>query len=237
MSTSGRSSLNAGGLSFAVRTEPDADYGPPWSQEDGWGVVTRTPSADHVGDGWFYHRDETMAKAAAEGWGLSPAVEAALARQLQRAPTPGEVLAEAVRIDRAAVAGYLRGDWHYVMVVVELLNLDGNPTGVVEARGGIDSTSEEYIARVAAELADEIVAQYPTTTQVTRGAVTHQIREKPHRVWHGECYRRIRDTLDGRGMDARKAHSVAARYAKRKGTDDQIMTAFYQENPYTEELA
>lgn len=115
-----------------------------------------------------------------------------------------------------------------VTVVVTLLDLDGEPTPFEVDRTGVAPVEVPSVARY---LAERLAADYPRTTQVSRGAVTWQIRTKPERPWHPEVYRKIRTELLDRGLKVNKAHALASKYAKRKGTAPKLMATFHRDYP------
>lgn len=239
--------IEINGLKFRTSAEFDPDHGVPWEESDGWGVIDRTPSADHIGDGWFYHQPESLARAIDEEWGVPEPVRQRLHRQLQREPTRSEILHEAVRIDRAAAAAYIAGEWHYVTVTVELLNLDGDGTGLTAALGGVESNAPDYIASVAVELAEELAARFPTQQLYTKGAVSHRIRPgsaKPHRQrnkpvrhWNDDVYLRIKVQLQKHGRKTKEAHTIACTYAKLPLSEAEAFAKFRTEYPSVEAIA
>ena len=148
------------GLRFRVEVIPDEDMGPPWKEHDGHGVVVRarraTPAAHlrPLGNGDFlYDLTASYERAEEEGWGCDVA---ALTERLGRAPTPREILVEAVERDFAHLDAWCKGEWEWVGVRVTLLDLDGEPTNLSSSLRGIESDSPEYHREVAGDLAEEI---------------------------------------------------------------------------------
>lgn len=127
----------------------------------------------------------TMKKARAEGWGLGDDARAALVERIAgrdalaaaraegvarpfdrvpellprftREPTRGEIVAEAVRLDFERLRAWANDEWHYVGVIVELLDVEGDETGEDESLWAIESDSPDYHAEVARELADQLI--------------------------------------------------------------------------------
>lgn len=161
------------GRNFVASLFNDSDSrAAPWEEYDGHGIIRQTYSPysrpdkkpgetimHHTrGEVWLYDVQATTAKAKKEGWELCDAQLAKLAAQLGRAPTPGEVTAAAVQFDLEYCSGFLRGDWSYIGVGVQLVGPDGEPqdSSYTHAVWGIESTGD-YWREVAAELAGEIM--------------------------------------------------------------------------------
>lgn len=184
------------GLTFRVTTEYDEGHPSPWKDECGHGPVEerRTDYTGYVqkapGEvvlkrdrwgGYVYDRAEALRIAARDGWGLSDEHMAKLAARLGRAPTKREILAESVERDIAYLRGWLNDDWHYCVVCVELLDVDGEGTGVREYLGGVETFSGDSIEFFAHDLAEQIadtVGDSATYTEARRArTTTYTIRE------------------------------------------------------------
>jgi hypothetical protein len=181
-------SIELKGLTFRVAIEPDdGALGAPWDEHDGHGPVRHTRAAfkqpgerilhsDRDGQ-WLYDWAGAMRKAEKDGWGLSPDDTAALAQKLGRAPTPGEIRAEAVQRDFDFCRRYASGDWDWCGVVVTLLDADGEPTHERESLWGIESDEYSYHEEVARELAEEIASRIGRRKYAERGAVRVRVRK------------------------------------------------------------
>jgi hypothetical protein len=170
--------IEAHGLTFRVELFHDEDHGAPWDEEDGHGPVSDWQRVDGWGS-WsskragqrvlcadrgsfrFYDEAEAIRIARRDGWGLNDEDRAKLAAKLKREPTAREVTAEAVRLDFERMRAWCNGGWHYVGVVVTLLDIEGDPTHESDALWGIESDSDSYIEETAHELAANIAARYP----------------------------------------------------------------------------
>lgn len=169
------------GLTFSVSVEYDSSYGPPWRECDGHGPVrevsgescyTRRPvirAGEKLltwdrGFGLAYDVAEAQRIALRDGWGIDPATKAHRVRQLGRPMTRGECAAAAVERDFDYLRRWCADEWHYVMVCVELLDVDGDGTGECAYLGGVDydagsEDSEGYIRECAADLAHDIAPE------------------------------------------------------------------------------
>lgn len=164
------------GLTFAAYTAHDDSHGAPWEEDDGCGIVREARGENYAnarplknpgerflwwerGCGWAYDWAGTMKKARADGWGLNDESRAKLAATLKREPTPGEIVAESVRLDFERLRRWCANEWHYVGVIVELLDTEGDGTGEEESLWGIESDSPDYHAEVARDLAGQIAAR------------------------------------------------------------------------------
>ena len=151
------------GRTYMVSTEYD-DMGAPWERDDGHGIVADWTSRDkHAGE-WvlvqdhnskcFYDYAGTILKAKAEGWGLNDDRLTALAAKLGRAPSKGELTAEAVRLDYEYLRGWANDEWNWVYVTVKA------PDGEYETLGGLESTDDEGIAECAQELVERLESTF-----------------------------------------------------------------------------
>lgn len=169
------------GLTFSVRLEPDYDSESPWAREDGHGPVSDWTTRDKRPGEWvlscdrhhrrFYDAAEATRIAKRDAWGLNCAALAALEERIGRAPTRGEITAEAVRRDFQRLHAWCIDEWCYVGVVVELLNTDGEPTGENASLWGVESDADDFIDECAQELAQELAARFAgqdTIETVTR---------------------------------------------------------------------
>lgn len=181
------------GLTFAVAIEHDCDYGAPWDEEYGHGVISDWERRERTTDGYVkapherilcddrghvrvYDMRATMRKARAEGWGLCPDDLARLAKRLGRDPRKGDILAAAVDQDFERMRGWCNDLWHYVGVVVTLQDVDGNDTHVSESLWGIESDSDDYLESVAKDLAAEIARQVGAQSVIPARPASYQIR-------------------------------------------------------------
>lgn len=157
------------GRNYTAEIHHDADHGAPWEEEDGHGPVTdwtrdakapgqRLLYQDRHGAGRFYDWQEAMKIARRDGWGLGDAERAALAAELGREPTRGEITAEAVRRDFEHLRDWCNGDWFWCGVVVRRAGACCC-CGDSESLWGIESNSGDYLQEVARELAAELAAR------------------------------------------------------------------------------
>lgn len=166
-------SLN--GLQFYVNYEHDADAEPPWSRAEGHGVVsdwvTRPKGPGErtlVIDGSsarFYDAFSSVLIARRDAWGVSN----------PEGKTEGEIAAEAVELDFAYLRGWCQDEWHYVGVIVTLVDTEGNPTRMRKSLWGMESTDDQGIAEAQLELAEEIAAEVGDSD-----VLTIQVRSKSH---------------------------------------------------------
>lgn len=159
--------IDLAGLTFSVRIEHDDFHGAPWEENDGHGIVSewtghgekRAGERLLVEDrGWarYYDFAGTMEIAKRDEWGMPEAWIEEQTRTLGRPPTKGEIRAAAVERDFEYLRRWCNYDWHYVGVVVTLLDTDGDETWESESLWGIESDATEYIEEVARNLAKEI---------------------------------------------------------------------------------
>ncbi|ALL68698.1 hypothetical protein K788_0000279 [Paraburkholderia caribensis MBA4] len=124
----------------------------------------------------YYDIRETMKIARRDGWGLSDEDKAQLMKSLaapgivgsgpdqgmyrpgrnpSRPLTRGEITAEAVRRDFEFLRGWCRDDWHWLGVVVELLDGNGEVADDVnDSLWGIESEAHDYLKETALDMAD-----------------------------------------------------------------------------------
>ncbi len=182
--------MEINGLTFRVEIEPDHDMRAPWEEHDGHGPVReisgygrpeKKPGEVIIyqdrGHGYAYDVQEAARIARRDGWGLAPEAVATLRYRLGREPTRGEVIAEAVRIDRDRMRAWCNSEWSWCGVVVTLLDLDGRDTGMTESLWGIESDSREYLDEVAEELACQIVDAIGRRKYVETGATRQRVRK------------------------------------------------------------
>jgi len=203
-------------LRFSHTQEPTHDYGLPWEVERSHGIVTTdptTPGALHLGAGYWYDVDASRARAEHQKWKLPPGMEG-------RDP---------VALDVLYLRGWCREEWHYTTVTLTLLNIDGDPTPEHVTERGVASSLP--LGPVLDALRSQLNKRVGKVLTIARGAVTHQIRPKVERPWNPEVYSPLRATLIERGMKTTKAHNVALKYARRKGTPKQLLTTFHREYP------
>lgn len=160
--------ITVNGLQFVVGIENDDTYRLPWQDCDGHGPVSEWTSRDKkpgevvlINDRntkRFYDAAEATRQAKRDGWGLGEDQCAELAAKLGRAPTRGEIRAEAVRRDFEYLRGWCNDEWRYVGVCVRHVSQDED-SQYSHALWGIESNSDEYLAEVAQELAEEICTE------------------------------------------------------------------------------
>lgn len=182
------------GRTFSAETPYDDSHGAPWEECDGHGPVSEWKRAEKWSYGankapgeWVLHADrgsirtydaaEAQRIALRDGWGLAPADEAALAQRLGRVPTRRQIAAEAVRRDFEYLRRWCADQWHYVGVVVTLLDADDDATDETESLWGIESDSGDYLEETARELADQICARLDAQEQAEREAWADHLAE------------------------------------------------------------
>lgn len=181
------------GLQFIVSIEADNDHGAPWDNEDGHGPVSDWVSRDKKpgelvlsSDGYrhrYYDFAEAMRMARRDGWGLAEDGIAMLTARHGRAPTQGEIEAEAVQRDFLHLKGWVNDDWHYVGVCVRHVSFPSDDR-YYYATWGIESCSDLYLTETAHELASECaravraeIQQEYTSLKTTRATARELIRD------------------------------------------------------------
>ena len=174
------------GLTFRFNTEWDEFSEPPWERSDGHGPVSdvryhpfgygaKPPKAPgerllYWDKGYYrtYDWAEATRIAKRDGWGLADRNRSALTLALGRAPTNGEIAAEAVRLDFKFLRDWCEDRWHYIGVLVTLLvpDEDGDfvvyagPLHAVDALWGVEDNDPKYVKEVAYELAEGVAHAY-----------------------------------------------------------------------------
>lgn len=157
-----RDTIEVNGRTFKVEIEADDHNDAPWENDCGTGYVTewrrgrdKEPGerilCQDRGSYRFYDMERTMRKAKRDGWGLTDADKAKLAIRLNHEPRKGEIIAEAVERDFNRLRAWCNDEWQYVGVIVT-----DEETGRAASLWGIESDSDDYLAEVARELADEM---------------------------------------------------------------------------------
>lgn len=161
------------GRDFLVSLHVDDVHGAPWREFDGHGSVEYLQSqSDRTPRGWVHLAEEergpgryiydfggAILQAARDKWGVSPETLASLGPK----PSRSKIRAAAVRADMDYLRGWIRGDWCYLGVCVQIIGPDGNPEGdeFTHALWGVESKGE-YWREVASDLADEILDERKT---------------------------------------------------------------------------
>jgi hypothetical protein len=141
---------------FAVYFEEDCDSGPPWLDCDGHGPVSDWTTRDKRpgelvlseahGSRRYYDFSEACRIARRDQWGYT---------LLQG--TPRQRAAEAARRDFDYLRSWCNDGWRYVGVIVELLDDDGDGTGIEESCWGVESDGDGWKS-VATDLAHDIIS-------------------------------------------------------------------------------
>lgn len=158
--------IEKNGKFYRVEFHFDEGMGAPWKEHDGHGIVSDWESRDKKpgevvintdhGSNRFYDVSETTRIAKRDGWGLNDDARAELAKKLGRAPTAGEIRAEAVRLDLERMAGWCNDDWHWCGLKVFPLTNDGDELrSKAQSLWGIESDAGPYFD----EVIDELIAQ------------------------------------------------------------------------------
>ena len=152
------------GHTFIVSIEDDGDSGTPWGNSDCHGPVTKWLTRDKKPGERVLHSDRSSKRfydiaeatriAKRDAWGLGDEKKAELAAKLGRAPTPGEVTAQAVENDFEYLRSWCADEWNYVGVCVRHISQD-KADRYSHATWGIQSNAVDYIREVAEDLADE----------------------------------------------------------------------------------
>jgi hypothetical protein len=178
------------GYRFRVEITPDYDSGPPWMECDGHGPVRVVHSAygrpdkapgerilaGSSRDGFYiYDVAEAIRIAKRDGWGLGEDAERELAERLGRAPTRGEIVAEAVDRDAEYLRRWIEDAWRYVVVGVGMITGDDADGAEEHWRylGGVEqdsSATDDYVADAARELAAECIFEHEAQQAAQRKA-------------------------------------------------------------------
>lgn len=154
------------GRTFKIQIEADTDACAPWENSDGHGVVSewetrgKKPSERVLNSDRslkrYYDFAESVRIAKRDGWGLGNDALAKLESRLGRKATQNEIVAESVERDFEFLRGWCNDEWHYVGVIVTLLDDEDEETSESDAIWGIEDSADEYIAETAQGMADEI---------------------------------------------------------------------------------
>jgi hypothetical protein len=158
------------GLRFRVNHEYDPTMREPWKEHDGHGVVSEWTDRDKrpgervlATDRYshrFYDIQASIEIAKRDGWGIADG----------EGKTPGQIAALAVERDYKRLKAWCHDEWTWIMVVVALLDTDGNrvcAVGCSEVLGGIEGDSgAEYLDEVARENAQQIAARFEGKKEV-----------------------------------------------------------------------
>lgn len=179
--------ITVNGLTFSVSLEPDYSHGAPWEECDLHGPVSDWTSRNKlpgervlISDGNFhryYDAAEATRIAKRDHWGISPTASEALVVRLGREPTAGEIAAAAVEANFQYLRSWCDGEWHYTMVTVTLLDMDGDETWMFESVGGVESNCHDYIYELAHDMAKTLADDVGGATHIEHGAKRVQIRE------------------------------------------------------------
>lgn len=157
------------GLLVTVSTERDDTSGTPWERSEGHGPVSNWERRDKRSgerllssdgpDKRFYDYAEAIRIAKRDGWGVSEEVKAKLAAKLGRAPTKGEIAAQAVERDFEFLRSWCADEWEYLGVTVTLKDSNGK-TVAEDSLWGIESCENPgygyYWHEVAAEMVNTL---------------------------------------------------------------------------------
>lgn len=162
-------------LTFAVEFHFDDDFGAPWENSDGNGVVSgwerrsKLPGelilSESRGSKRFFDFAETCKIALRDGWDAQPYNDGS--------ETPRQQAAKAARANYEYLRGWCQGDWCYVGVEVTLLDDEGEKTDVSDSLWGVE-TLNDYHQTQAKEIAEELAAgmgvRWGWTEKVTKVA-------------------------------------------------------------------
>lgn len=176
------------GLQFEVSMEFDSESESeaPWDSECGHGVVSDWTARDkrpgervlcrERGRCRFYDVQATIAIAREDGWGIDPERKAKWEAFQGRPLTAGQIAAAAVEHDFQWLRGWANNEWHYMGVIVTVLDIEGKPTHLSESVWGIESNDDQHLADIIAELKAELERQV--------GPANIIIESRPGRVTH-----------------------------------------------------
>lgn len=156
------------GLTFQVAYHYDGDMGEPWKVHEGHGVVSEWTTRDKSPGERILNQDRTSKRyydfmesvkiALRDGWGDGKSADGRTKRQ---------IAASAVELDYARMKAWCDDEWHWMGIVVTLLDTDGHKTNETENLWGIESDSGDYRKETALELAGEIVSRVPEDGRLT----------------------------------------------------------------------
>ena len=153
-------------LTFKVAFLEDSDMAPPWENSDGHGPVSEWTTRDkkpgeavlcyNRASKRYYDWAEATRIAKRDNWGISE--EQLKAWTLERkgvAPTKKMIAQQAVQNDFDFLYSWANNGWGYVVVLVTLLDQDGDETDITESLGGVE-TWKNYHYEQAMKLAEGI---------------------------------------------------------------------------------
>lgn len=156
------------GFKVYTRTEADEDMGPPWKEHDGHGPVTDWVYRDKKPGEWtliqdgksyrFYDAESALIIAKRDGWGLGIDDLNRLWAKLGRCPTRKELCADAVRLDFERLRGWCNDQWHWIGVITELRDAEGDLVDDTSL-WGVESDGD-YHKDVAAEQIAELIKSH-----------------------------------------------------------------------------
>ena len=151
--------IECSGFTFSVEYHYDEYSGAPWDEADGHGPVSdwewrgKKPGelilCENRGYKRFYDYAEACRIALRDGWGAPGEIEGETERQKA---------ARAAMSDFEFLRGWCNGDWHWVDIVVKMLDAEGEETGDEESVLGFDSSSDEYLRSEAERMAEDLAA-------------------------------------------------------------------------------
>jgi len=167
----------AGGYSVRIEVTYDESHGAPWEEEDGHGPVSDWTTRDKAPGERVLHEDgrhkryydvaEAMKIARRDGWDAKP-----------YGGTKGERAARAVKADFDWLRRWCNGDWHCIVVGVEV-----SRDGVIldtDYCGGIEDCGD-YWKEHACETANDIVRQDRKARKAS--AIVARIEKREARYW------------------------------------------------------
>ncbi len=141
-------------MNFAVYFELDDDPTPPWKRCDAHGPVSgytnsnKAPGEmilyDNKGYRLYYNYQEACRIALKDEWNYEGSTGTKL-----------EIASKSAMRDYEYLRQWCNNQWHYVGVIVELLDYDGDETGIRESLFVIEDTCN--CLEVAKQLASEII--------------------------------------------------------------------------------
>lgn len=150
---------------FAVKTVCDSDHGAPWEEEDGHGPVSDWERRDKLpgelilnedrGMKRFYDFAEACRIARRDSWGTG-------VRDDVEGMTRRQVAALAARRNFDYLKAWCNDEWHYVGVIVTLLDEDGEETDIDASLWGVEDSDDDYIREEARRLADDLARGHGT---------------------------------------------------------------------------
>ena len=154
------------GLTFGVEFLPDADAGAPWDNQDCLGIVSDwTRRRKAPGERVLNHDYRREHRRFYDF--------AAAVRNAKREGLKGPEAVLTAEREYDYLRGWCNDEWHYIGVVVTLLDVDGNKTDIFDSVWAVDNDGD-YAKSIADDLVSDLHTQYGHLDELT---TTGRIRE------------------------------------------------------------